>query len=142
MRASRTISRRTVRIDRACSLFGIVRPTKIILIRSGNSLGDKGRLRAMSDTLCGNVITLPFKAVCAKDGSRVAENSLMTQLECRYYRRGHKKFTILIHCNLIVTRAISFCSGSVRHCNSGGTSPNHIKLLSDKARSLLVLSLS
>ena len=92
VRACRTISRRTVRIDRACSLFGIVRPTKIILIRSGSSFGDKGRDRAMSDTLCGNVITLPFKAVCAKDGSRVAQNSLMTQLECRYYRRRHNNF--------------------------------------------------
>ena len=92
MRASRTVSRRTVRINRACSLFGIVRPTKMILIRSGNTFDDEGKDRAMSETLYGNVITLPFKAVCAKDGSRVAENSLMTQLECRYYRRRHEKF--------------------------------------------------
>ena len=55
---------------------------------------------------------------------------------------GTKTFIILIHCNLIVTRAINFCSDSVRHCNSGGTSPNHIKLASDNPRSLLLLSLS
>ena len=142
MRACRTISRRTVRIDRSCSLFGIVRPTKIILIRSSSSFGDKEIDRAMSDTLCGNVITLPFKAVCANDGSRVTENSLMKQLECRYYRKSINTFIGFIHLNLIVTRAINFCSDSVRHCSSGGTSPTHIKLVNDKARSLLLLNLS
>jgi hypothetical protein len=86
IRATQTISRRTVSIDRTCSMLGIVRPTKIILIRSGIWLGDKVTDRAMLNTLVGNVIMLPFKAIYARDRSRVADNTLMIQLECRYYR--------------------------------------------------------
>ena len=84
-RAVRTLSRRTVKILRTWSLVGNDEPTKIILMSSGSRLVDNGRDRAISETLCGNVMTLPFKAVCAKDGSRVTDDSLITQLECRYY---------------------------------------------------------